>query len=329
MTTAISIKDKAANVRGLIEKSRGQIMAALPRHMTAERMIRVCNTAVQKTPELLDCDPRSLIGAIVQASQLGLEPDGTLGHAYLLPFNNRKTGKKECQFIPGYKGLIELTRRSGQISTIYAHCVYANDEFRYTLGLNPTLEHVPADGEPGDLIAVYAVARLRDGGVQFEVLRKREVDAVRAQSRAGNHGPWVTHYPEMAKKTALRRLCKLLPVSPELARAVALDEQAEASVPQGLDTLVDMGGEREVTAYTVPATALPEPEQPDGRAVVEEFRGYIAEANTVRSLGKIGDQVDEMEVSRQFTPEQAALLRDAINDRHNEIDAAKTEVANG
>lgn len=239
MSTAISLKDKVTNVRSLIERSKAQIQAALPRHLTAERMMRVCNTAIQRTPQLLDCEPRSLVGAIVQASQLGLEPDGTLGHAYLIPFNNRKTGKVECQFIPGYKGLIELARRSSQISTIYAQTVHANDEWEFAFGLDPKLTHVPTDGDPGAMIAVYAVARLRDGGAQFEWLWKREVDSIRASSRAGNSGPWVTHYEEMAKKTALRRLCKLLPTSPELTRAVALDEQAEASVPQQLDVLAD------------------------------------------------------------------------------------------
>jgi recombination protein RecT len=238
MSTAMSIKEKAATVRSLIERSKAQIQAALPRHLTAERMMRVCNTAVQKTPQLLDCEPRSLIGAIVQASQLGLEPDGTLGHAYLIPFNNRKTGKTECQFIPGYKGLIELARRSAQISTIYSQAVHANDEWDFAFGLEPRLTHKPTDGEPGPMVAVYAVARLRDGGAQFEWMWKREVDAIRSSSRAGNSGPWVTHYEEMAKKTALRRLCKLLPTSPELTRAVALDEQAEASVPQQLDVFV-------------------------------------------------------------------------------------------
>lgn len=236
--TAISIKEKVTNVRSLLDRSRDAIASALPRHMTAERMIRVCNTAVQKTPQLLDCDPRSLIGAIVQASQLGLEPDGTLGHAYLIPFNNRKLGKVECQFIPGYKGLIELARRSSQISTIYAQCVFAGDEYDFQFGLDPKLEHRPTHDDPGELIAVYAVARLRDGGAQFEWLWKRQIDAIRKQSRASNTGPWVTHYDEMAKKTALRRLCKLLPTSPELTRAVSLDEMAESSVPQQLDCLV-------------------------------------------------------------------------------------------
>lgn len=254
-TTALSLKEKSTTIRAMIDRSRGQIAAALPRHMTAERMIRVVNTAIQKVPELLDCDPRSLAGAIIQASQLGLEPDGTLGHAYLIPFNNRKSGKKEVQFIPGYKGLIELARRSGQISTIYARVVHANDTYAMSQGLHPKLEHTPTDGEPGAMIAAYAVATLRDGGAQFEWLWKREVDAVRAQSRAGNSGPWVTHYDEMAKKTALRRLCKLLPTSPELARAVALDEQAEAAVPQGLDILADSTGPDVIDSDPQPAEA--------------------------------------------------------------------------
>ena len=122
------------------------------------------------------------------------------------------------------------------------------------------MTHTPTDGDPGDMIATYAVARLRDGGAQFEWLWKREVDSIRASSRAGNSGPWVTHYDEMAKKTALRRLCKLLPTSPELTRAVALDEQAEASVPQQLDILVtdeaeddDVGIDAEAEAANVAA----------------------------------------------------------------------------
>jgi recombination protein RecT len=282
MSTAITIKEKAANVRALIERSKTAIQAALPRHLTAERMVRVCNTAVQKTPQLLDCDPRSLIGAIVQASQLGLEPDGTLGHAYLIPFNNRKTGKLECQFMPGYKGLIELARRSSQISTIYAQVVHENDQWEFCYGLDPKLEHVPTAGDPGEVIAFYAVARLRDGGAQFEWMWKREVDSIRASSRSGNSGPWVTHYPEMGKKTALRRLCKLLPTSPELSRAVALDEQAEASVPQGLDILANDGdSDAEVTV------------EPDGE---------IRDAETAEAAARVVEAI-EKESKRRPTKE--------------------------
>jgi recombination protein RecT len=253
-----TLQQKSADVRGLIERCRGQIAMALPKHLTADRMIRVVNTAIQRTPDLLDCDQRSLIGAVVQCSQLGLEPDGILGHAYLVPFNNRKTGRREVQFIAGYKGLVELARRSGQVSTVYAHAVYANDQFSYSLGLDPTLVHIPTAEEQGAIVAVYAVCHLRDGGKQFEVLLKRDVDAIRAQSKASQVGPWQTHYAEMAKKTAIRRLAKLLPTSPELARAAALDELAEAHLPQDLGAMAPdkiLGPEED--AEVVEGEALP------------------------------------------------------------------------
>jgi recombination protein RecT len=270
----LSVREKVMTVRGMIEKMKDQITQALPRHMTAERMIRVVNTAIQKTPSLLDCEPRSLMGAIVQASQLGLEPDGVLGHAYLIPFNNRKSGKLECQFMPGYKGLIELARRSSQISTIYTHVVYENDEWDFQYGLEQKLSHKPTDGAPGLPIAVYAVARLRDGGVQFEWMWKREVETIRQQSKAGGSGPWVTHWDEMAKKTALRRLCKLLPTSPELSRAVALDEQAESSVPQGLSFLASMPGSQGNDDDVIEVEA----DADDAPVAIEDQRGDAYEA---------------------------------------------------
>jgi recombination protein RecT len=243
MSTALTVQQKVTAVRDLLKKAESQIAVALPRHCTPERMLRVAMTAIQRTPKLLDCDPKTLIGAIVQASQLGLEPDGVLGHAYLVPFRNSKTGRDECQLIPGYKGLVDLSRRSGQVSTVYAQVVHEKDVHSFSYGLKPELQHIPSNLEdPGPLVAVYAVANLRDGGVQFEWMWKRQVDAIRKRSRAGNSGPWVTDYEEMAKKTVLRRLCKLLPVSVELQQAVALDEHAEAGIPQRLDAVVNFGG---------------------------------------------------------------------------------------
>ena len=225
--------NKATEIRTMLAKMQDQIAAALPKHVTAERMMRVAMTAIQKTPALMECTTRSLMGCIVEASQLGLEPDGVLGFAYLVPFRNSKNGERECQLIPGYKGLVDLCRRSGQLSQISARIVYAKDKHRIVYGLHPKLEHTPADtDEPGEMIAVYAVANLKDGGTQFEWLWKKEVDAIRKRSKASASGPWVTDYLEMAKKTCLRRLCKLLPVSVEVQRFLAKDEQFDA----GLDT---------------------------------------------------------------------------------------------
>jgi recombination protein RecT len=233
-TQLIPVNQKADNIRTMLEKAKPQIALALPRHLSADRMLRISMTSIRRTPQLLSCNPQSLLGAIMQASQLGLEPDGVLGHAYLIPF------KDEVQLIVGYKGLIDLARRSGQLSTIYARVVCAKDQFEYAYGLTERLEHIPSsENDPGDIVAAYAVAKLKDGALQFECMTRREIDAIRERSRAKDSGPWVTDFPEMAKKTVLRRLCKMLPASVELARAVALDERADLGLPQHLEDVVD------------------------------------------------------------------------------------------
>lgn len=239
-TNLTPMQQKSNELRNLLAKMKDQISAALPRHLTAERMIRVVMTAVQKTPALLECSQMSLIGSIVQSSQLGLEPDGVLGHAYLVPFNNKKTGQKECQLIPGYKGLLQLARRSGEIKTIAADVVCEKDTFKFSKGLHPVLEHTPSwDESPGPIIAAYAVAELKDGGHQFEVMWLRQIEGIRKRSKAETSGPWFTDYEAMAKKTVLRQLCKLLPASVELQTAVALDEHADVGISQTTGVLLD------------------------------------------------------------------------------------------
>ncbi len=224
-----------------------QIALALPRHMTADRLARIALTEIRKVPKLAQADPVSLLGAVIQCAQLGLEPGNALGHAYLLPFDKRekvngqwKTVATEVQLIIGYRGMIDLARRSGQIMSLEARAVYAGDTFRVRYGLDAELIHVPDfEGDQGDLKFVYAVAHLKDGGKQFEVMSHRDVEAIRSRSKAKDSGPWVTDYEAMAKKSVLRRLFKLLPVSIELQRAVGLDEQADAGVLQSNAALLD------------------------------------------------------------------------------------------
>jgi recombination protein RecT len=225
-------------------KIKAQMQLALPKHVTAERLARVALTEVRKNPALARCDQTSFLGALMTCAQLGLEPGGPLGHAYLVPFENRKKGIVEAQFIVGYRGMIELARRSGQIVSIEAHPVYEGDTFELELGLNSKLRHIPDFDnpnrvQPDKLRFVYAVAKLKDGGVQFKVMSRREVEAVRAQSRAGSSGPWVTHYEQMALKTVTRSLFKWLPVSVELATAIDADERAEIGLPQDNVLTVD------------------------------------------------------------------------------------------
>lgn len=218
-------------------KIQQQMALALPRHITPERLARVALTEVRKNPALARCDQKSFLAAIMTCAQLGLEPGGPLGHAYLIPFDNKKAGRVEAQFVIGYRGMIDLARRSGQIVSIEARAVYEGDTFEVTLGLDSHLRHVPDFDNPARTQAdklrfVYAVAKLKDGGVQFEVMSRREVEAVRAQSRAGTSGPWVTHFEQMALKTVVRRLFKWLPISVELASAIEADERAEIGLPQ-------------------------------------------------------------------------------------------------
>lgn len=242
--TLITKKDnKPKSLAELINSTtiKNQLAMALPKHMNADRMARIITTELRKTPKLGECNLQSFLGAAVQCSQLGLEPGGALGHAYLLPFGNGKAsdGKQNVQLIIGYRGMIDLARRSGQIVSISARTVRDGDDFKYEYGLNETLTHTPKADESSNITHVYAVARLKDGGVQFEVMTYSQIDTVRKQSKAGDNGPWVSHWEEMAKKTVIRRLFKYLPVSIEMQKAVILDEKAEAGVSQDNENIIE------------------------------------------------------------------------------------------
>ncbi len=219
---ALAKSEQTSTVAKLLSTQIGAMRSVLPSHLTAERMARVALGAVRRAPALAACSPESLVSAILDAATLGLEVGDGTGRAYLVPHG------REATLIIGYKGLVDLAWRSGQVSTVYARVVYQGDEFRYEYGLHPDVRHVPCGAvSPETMTHVYAVITLLSGGYLFEVLTRAEVDAVRNRSRAGKSGPWVTDYVEMAKKTALRRVCKLVPMSverPELARAVATDE---------------------------------------------------------------------------------------------------------
>ncbi|WP_159067403.1 recombinase RecT [Gordonia iterans] len=200
----------------LIERMKPEIGRALPKHMNPDRMARIATTVLRQTPALARCTPESFLGALLTASQLGLEP-GPLGEAYLVPYGNTVT------FIPGYRGLVKLAFQSGRVQTLQAHVVHENDDFDYSYGLTPTLRHKPSLGDRGKPIAVYAAAVLKDGGSQFEVMSVADVEAIRRRSKAGNNGPWKTDWSAMARKTVVKQLAKWLPLSTEFSDAVVRD----------------------------------------------------------------------------------------------------------
>lgn len=221
--------------RGFLEKQKAQLAAALPKHVSPDRMIRLACTEFAKNPLLQKCTPVSVFGAIIQASQLGLEI-GVLGQAYLVPYRNSKNNTYEAQFIPGYKGLIGLARRSGEVTSIETNIVYANDRFDLKLGLETSVEHIPnLDSERGAPRLVYGVAKFRDGGHHFEWMTMGEVNKIRARSKASNNGPWVTDYEQMVRKTLIRRMSNYLPMSIELQQAIQISDAAEEGKRATLD----------------------------------------------------------------------------------------------
>lgn len=219
------------SLRALLEKMKPEMAKVLPKHLEPERLLRIALTEMRRNPKLLDCSKESLLGAVMLSAQLGLEP-GPLGHCYLIPYFNKKTGTTEVQFQIGYKGMLELVRRSGQIETIDAQVVYENDEFEFEYGLNPKLRHKPnLSGSRGKPIAVYAIAKFKDGGYSFYVMSVEDVEKIRLKSKSPNEGPWVTDWEAMAKKTVIKQLAKYLPLSIEAQRAVAIDETTKKVSP--------------------------------------------------------------------------------------------------
>lgn len=214
-----------------------RIASVLPKHMTAERVIKIAVSAISRNPLLMQCSVESVMKNVIIASELGLELNGALGHAYLVPFKN-KNQRYEAQLIAGYKGLVELARRSGFVVGVEARAVYENDAFEYEYGLEPKLKHKPiTSGEAGALKYVYAIARYKSGYSDFVVCALPEIARHRARSKAKDNGPWVTDYEAMALKTAVRVLMKLSPQSPEMAQAIEVEEREE----RGEEGLGDLG----------------------------------------------------------------------------------------
>lgn len=223
---------KPKTIEDYLKKMAPAMAQALPKHMDVDRLMRLVMTTIRTTPALKEADVASLLGAVMQAAQLGLEP-GLLGHCYLLPFKNSKKNITEVQFIIGYKGMIDLARRSGQIKNIYAHAVYEKDDFEYELGLEPKLIHKPSmEADRGQLIGAYAVAHFKDGGYQFDFMPKAEIEKRKARSKAANssYSPWATDYEDMAKKTVIRHMWKYLPISVDIQHQVAYDEGTARSI---------------------------------------------------------------------------------------------------
>lgn len=325
----------------MLNQKKGEIAKMLPKHLNAERLMKVAQIAATTTPALAKCDVASLIGAIGQCAQMGLEPNTVLGHAYLVPFNTkRKDGNgnerwvNSVQVIIGYKGLIDLARRSGQIVSIAAHEVCANDHFEMVYGLDEKLEHKPGLADRGPVIGFYAVAKLVGGGHAFEFMPMRDVEEIRNNSQGWQQAvkfkkqdshPWGAHFVEMGRKTVIRRLAKYLPLSIEFQTAATLDGMAEAGKDQGLDTLDgefsivlpddmsgmgsgdDVGDQQQQGEQPQQTAAIEHQQsqaipQPSGEPTIEDAMASVRE----------GDFEMASDIARNLMPDQAAEVKAAI-----------------
>jgi len=220
---------------------REQFARALPKHLTPERFARVAITALTRTPKFQECTPESVMKCLLDCSAMGIEPDNR--RAYLIPY------KRECTLIISYMGLIELIRRSGDVVSIRAETVCEKDHFAWS---NGEIEHsINWREDRGEAQAVYAEAVMKSGERQAAVMTRAEVNAIRDRSsgyqyaiREKKDHPWITDWPEMAKKTAVRRLSKMLPLSSEIMDHVTRDDD-------------QFSGMRNATPRQAPAFVLP------------------------------------------------------------------------
>ncbi|MBA4535135.1 recombinase RecT [Brevibacillus halotolerans] len=261
---AARTQTKGENFNMIIKKELADnfqaIKSIVPKHMTPERLARITLTAISRTSKLADCTPASIVGAVMNCATLGLEPN-LMGHAYLVPFKDNETGKWECQFQIGYKGQIDLIRRTGDVSKIYAETVYENDLFIYLKGEDKRLVHVPFDmlhllenfqpnkddfleimmdqaitrikernpKDEGKAVRYYSAYRLKDGAFDFFTLTAEQClqHATKHSKSKKNDklvGPWVNHFDAMAKKTCIKEMAKYMPISIEVQEKLALDE---------------------------------------------------------------------------------------------------------
>lgn len=239
-----SLVDRRTDLMSLVNANTAHLTALLPAHISVDRMKALIRQTVTRNPDLLRATPASLLQALLTSVQLGLSPDGLLGEAYLIPFKN-KGGDTTITFIPGYKGLVKLALRSGKIARIEAHVVYETDQFDFAMGTEPFITHRWGAEERKDstmegISHFYAVAFFTDDTKQFEVMTLEQVGGIMDRAKASK-GPWVTDPVQMGRKTVVRRLCNILPLSQDLETALRLEAEMDNNIPQTADfELVDV-----------------------------------------------------------------------------------------
>ena len=230
--TAIVPRNDKQTIKTFLESAsvKARLAQVASRYVNPDKLVRLALVAIHRTPRLLECSQESLLLALMESAQTGLEPNTPSKHAYLIPRKNKKTGRLEAQFQTGYRGVIELMRRGGDVASAEARVVYARDFFEFEYGLNMKLVHRPfIDGDAGAVRLAYAIIHLKDHDALpiVDVMPKAKIDAVMESAPGHNDGPWATHYDEMARKTVLFRAAKYAPIGEHEAEAIEREANKE------------------------------------------------------------------------------------------------------
>lgn len=319
-------------IRAIFDERATSIVAALPPG-SGLTPLRLAQMAIQcaKTDALKECTPLSIYEAALESAVLGLAIGGSLAHAYLVAYNCKveKGWEKRAQFQLGYRGMVELLRRSDKIKRVEARVVYEGDDFDFGYGLTPTLTHKPRGcTDPAKITHAYAIAFFTDGSTQFDVLDKDEIADARKRSKSfssdkGPAGPWVTDPGEMCKKTVVRRLCKLLPMSPDVQRAIEADDERTIDVrassrmlpttrPDAPAVTTEAPAEQASTIDVEHAPTTPG-EMSDDEKTIISLRERIEAAETRAALAAIGAEIKDM------SPAIREAIKPAYKARYDEL----------
>ena len=251
---ALQAQEKHKTLNELIEASLPQLARALPEsYRKPERIARIALTCIRQNPDLAKCTPESFLGALFTAAQLGIDP--IAGRAYLLPFNNsRKKADgswhtiKECQFVLGYKGLVELFYRHEKALSLSWGIRHDRDYFQIEQGTSPSLKHIPFEGARGEIVGYWVVAHLTNGAASFHYMTREEcLEHGKKHSKTFNKktntwfdsSPWLKDEEAMCLKTVLIQGAKIWPISIELQRALEADESSR-EITRGTDDVLDV-----------------------------------------------------------------------------------------
>lgn len=303
-----------AQLQAVLKKSWPRIAAVMPKEMSEQRLYQMYVSCINREPLLAECTIESVLSCFMRCTALGLEPSNTdgLGRAYILPYGNKNlNGRKEATFMIGYKGMIDLARRSGELKSIHAQAVYKGDDF--DIWEDETGQHFRFHANAGakhsesTLTDVYVNAQLMNGGFVFEHMTKPEVDAIKSRSKAGNSGPWRTDYEAMALKTVIRRSFKYLPVSTTAVAAAASDE----TTPDYSDVFHPI---------IAPETVEREPDHTEAEQHPDDVRDTKLEGimNAFRAIG-IGDEKEICDTISQIIGHSIAHVGELTDEECDKV----------